>query len=257
MFVEMLGDLRYYSRYKRGFTVATTHLTNEELASIAKAIGVFKQTYDGRIIIKTTMMDGAVNYISVNPETINALEDITNEEYLHPKDSIDGFGYGLDRNMKLKIIFDQNHIEDPDEDEYYEDRRSGKFFPFYNRSEFDLELYDIYKNDIKNDSCLLTAIENSKVLTDNELNLLKSSIHTRCVTVKELKNICELLDIKIKLFYIIFDEKHTNKPSAMKPDANWLSKLGCSDKIQYFGSKDANKSINLIIMIWNKYKIAH
>ena len=73
----------------------------------------------------------------------------------------------------------------------------------------------------------------------------------------------------IKLFYIIFDEKYANKPSAMKLDADWLSKLGYQNQIEYIWSQSTDrsrmreynrinkKSINLILMIWSKYKIAH
>ena len=48
------------------------------------------------------------------------------------------------------------------------------FFPFLNKSDLDLTAYGIYNDekDIKNESCLLTAIRSSGLLNDNQMNLL-------------------------------------------------------------------------------------
>ena len=76
------------------------------------------------------------------------------------------------------------------------------YFPFWNKSEFDLSIYGIYKNEKHpciNQSCLVTALYESKVLTSNEFEMIRSFIKTRNVTTDQIKHIAELLGIDIKL----------------------------------------------------------
>ena len=184
------------------------------------------------MLIRTTEKNGNKNYVRVTPETINDLLNIMEHGYDQVRDSFDNFGFAILDNMQMEIMFEPDNV--------IHDRRkkhSGEFFPFYNRSEIDLEVYDIYRDEVKNTCCLLTAIENSKILNENEMNLLKSTIQTRCVNREDMKNICGLLGIYVKLVTINIDEKYTNRKCAQIPDADWLARIGCDTKLLYYGPK--------------------
>ena len=79
---------------------------------------------------------------------------------------------------------------------------SGGYFPYWNKSKYDLSRYGIYqdeKHPCINQSCLVTAFDESKILTDDELLMLRSFIRTRHVLREDIKRIAELLKIDIKV----------------------------------------------------------
>ena len=71
-------------------------------------------------------------------------------------------------------------------------------------------------------------MKNSKVLSENELGLLRKSVIPRSVNRESLKDSSEMFNIRIQLFTIIIDEQYSKSKTALKPDVNWLLKLGCS-----------------------------
>jgi len=86
--------------------------------------------------------------------------------------------------------------------EFVKTSDGGGYFPFWNKTNFDLTTYGIYNNDKHpciNQSCLVTAFDESGILTANEFLMLKSFIKTRNVMSDEIKHIAELLNIDIKV----------------------------------------------------------
>ena len=78
--------------------------------------------------------------------------------------------------------------------------KTGGFFPFINVSDIDLTRYGIYTSlddPSINDSCLLHAFTQSKILSDNEIELLKSFITTRMIPQTQLKDISNTFHIHI------------------------------------------------------------
>ena len=86
--------------------------------------------------------------------------------------------------------------------EFVKTSYGGGYFPFWNKTNFDLTIYGIYNNDKHpciNQSCLVTAFDESGILTANEFLMLKAFIKTRNVMSDEIKHITELLNIDIKV----------------------------------------------------------
>lgn len=76
------------------------------------------------------------------------------------------------------------------------------YFPYLNTSSLNLERYGIYKSyDEKNyvDNCLIHAIRESGVLSDNELNSLRTMINTRYISNENLKYIANLFNIRFEV----------------------------------------------------------
>ena len=263
LYKNIKEDLKHFSKQNRNFKIGKLSL--EEIQILGVALKEFMPKFNGSVIIKSTNSENCRNYVHVNSETVDVLENILDDDYQSIKDSTEGFGRALKKNDLIEILFDRSPVAyQPTK------RRSGEFFPYYNRSDIDLSVYDIYRESVKNTCCLISAFENSGVLTDNEINLLKNSIHTRCVNSEELKNICELLGVYCKLFVAKIDKEFSKTNSAKKPDADWLSKLGCSTNITYYGPgcriklmRDFNEKIvgercvNIILFMWFDKNIYH
>ena len=80
-------------------------------------------------------------------------------------------------------------------------RTNAGFFPFINKSNLNLEKYGIYSDCEKmiNESCLITAIKQSKVLSEDEINRLKAFIRTRTYLIEQLPSICEEFNVQFNL----------------------------------------------------------
>jgi len=82
-------------------------------------------------------------------------------------------------------------------------RNEAGFFPFINHSKLNLERYAIYKTiddkHLTTDSCLYTAIRESKVLSEEELNRLQHFITTRTFLLEDLPLICQEFNVNIQL----------------------------------------------------------
>jgi hypothetical protein len=256
-------DLKHNSKTGRSFKIGK--IEPHEIIALGAALKDFAPTYKGEMIIKTTNDGDKRNYVRVNPDTISMLENLLEDDG-EVNDSVMGFGAVMRENQMVEILF----LDNPGDIVPTRGKnRNGEFFPFYNRSELDLDMYGIYRDDIVNDCCLMTALENSRVLTHCELNLLKSSIHTRCINRGELKRVSKQLNTFIKLFTITLDEQYTRKKSAQLPDADWLMKLGCATDIDYYGDGvkfkymrefnekvQGRRRIDLILFCWPKHGIA-
>ena len=168
---EFYQDIK--EEMKTNKDIAIGKVSGDEFAVLAVALKEFAAKYKGTLLIKTLDKRGAINYVRVNPTTINDLLNIMDESYDQVRDSFDNFAFSVLDNVRMDVILEPSQIthERPK-------IKNGEFFPYYNRSELDLEIYDIYRDTVKNTCCLLQEFDYSKVLTENDMNLLKSSIHS-------------------------------------------------------------------------------
>jgi hypothetical protein len=106
------------------------------------------------------------------------------------------------------LIDDNLDIPEQDTTAILKSLRGGKYFPYINKlKDLDLSKYGIYHNISHpkiNQSCFITAMESNNIFTKDEINTLKSFIHTREVWKKDLEQIAETFDIQIKLAYKYF-----------------------------------------------------
>ena len=116
-------------------------------------------------------------------------------------------------------------------------RTNPGFFPFVNISNMDLTDYGIY-NSAKdprqlNESCLITAIKNSNVLEQDELNRLQHFITTRTYLLEDLPLLCEEFSINIVL--------HMVSPNTGKVN---LREYNCSNN----NNNNNLRTIKLVVM---------
>ena len=137
--------------------------------------------YDVRLTINDS--NGVTSYAHANENTINFLFN-SFSEYQDVGDSSDVL---LNNICDVKNIY-LDFIEKTDAGV-----NAPGFFPFLNKSDLNLTAYGIYNDekDIKNESCLLTAIRSSGLLNENQLNLLSSMLKTRNVMKSDLRKISD------------------------------------------------------------------
>ena len=163
---------------------------------IIAALKEFAPKSKKNIYLTLTDTNGSIKYVYVNQNSLNELETIVEADNFEVRGTEDPFTIELINLASISVG-------------YRAKSRSGAYFPFWNKSGLDLTKYGIYSehNPAMNQSCLVTAFENAKVLapieernkntnsriknaldddgneisflTETELNLLKSSIHSR------------------------------------------------------------------------------
>ena len=128
-----------------------------------------------------TDADGRVSYAHANENTVNFLFESFNEH----QDVGDSSAALLNNIVDVKTI-QLNFIPKANTGV-----QAPGFFPFINKSKMDLTAFGIYNNedDIKNESCLLTAIRSSNILATEQVELLSSMLRTRNVMKTDLRKI--------------------------------------------------------------------
>jgi len=243
------------------------YLSKTDLKISGIALREFASSYFGEIKIRINRKNGSKFYMTVTPNSIRMLENLVNDDdnnFINYSDGLDDFN---DFENDVELIFEPNPLVTQNSKHKL---RSAEFFPYYNRSNLDLEIYDIFSDKFINKSCFISSFINSKILTDNEIGLLQNSIQSRCVNKADIYKVCILLNVFCKLFFIKIDDEFTNKKSAQNSDADWLTKLGVATKIFYYGPNIIFKSmkeyndkthgqrcINIILLEWPKYNINH
>ena len=137
--------------------------------------------YDVRL--KIIDADDRISFTHANENTINFLFD-SFYEYQDVGDSMD---------LLLNNICDVKTMHIEFIRKFNFGVNAPGFFPFINKSDLDLSMYGIYndESDIKNESCLLTAIRSSGLLNDNQMNLLNTMLRTRNVMKSDLRKISD------------------------------------------------------------------
>ena len=100
------------------------------------------------------------------------------------------------------------------EDRHIADDVNG-YFPYLNKSCLNLERYGIYKElneDNYKDNCLIHALKMSGLMSEEELNTLRSMINTRYVRNKHLKFVAEKFGLVIAVSRWNEEKKELMKP---------------------------------------------
>ena len=156
--------------------------THDEIKNgiINMILDQLKNDKNKKILLNLTFEDDTNRTITINRP--NILEFLRNLEDTYEEKKIKKYSYSIiDNNLN-----------------------SGGFFPYLNKSNFNLEKYGIYK-DFKKDnyknSCLFLALKNSNLFTDIELEEIKHLIITEYTPRSKLKILCDHLKIQIRLKY--------------------------------------------------------
>ena len=95
-------------------------------------------------------------------------------------------------------------------------RRAGAKWAWINTTSIDLSRYGIFNTfDPQNYRypCLIHALEQSKILTNSELEYIKSVMNTRNFPTDNIKNISEKLNISIAVYYYDSRDKTIHSPT--------------------------------------------
>lgn len=156
-----------------------------------EALQATKKRMDKRIKIKVDDVDGQVHYYELSYDTIDyfqgLLEDKTQQEI----------------NTSENDLFDnqnnwsQIHV-------FYADKvKAGGFFPYINKlTTLDLSQFDIFNSidyDNYKNNCFIDALIHSNKFSEEEINLIKSSIYTRTITFNYIQKICDLMNCDITI----------------------------------------------------------
>ena len=171
----------------------THHVNNiNDLLPFINAIEVAMPTLGKNLRLTITDKDGISHQRFITKNTLRAIVDIF-DEHVDPVDSEGDLFRGYNNVSSIRV-------------EFVDKKLSGKlapgYFPYWNLSKFDLSRYGIYQNEKHpciNESCLVTAFDESELLTLDEFAMLRSFIKTRHVLKEDIKKIAELLKIDIKL----------------------------------------------------------
>ena len=131
MYQKILTSLQKNAKTNK--TVNIGKLSQVEIKALAIALREVAPKYHGKILIKTTTESGAADYLHVNPETIKFLDELL-DEIDGGRDSISGFGWAIQRNQSIDIIFQ------PTDEKIHQitKRSNGEFFPYDNDNDLDL-----------------------------------------------------------------------------------------------------------------------
>ena len=135
--------------------------------------------FDIRLTIRD--VNDNITYAHANENTVNYLFN-SFIEHLDVSDSNEAL---------LNTVVDVKHVHIEFIPKTNTGRNAPGFFPFINKSEIDLSPYGIYQReeDVKNESCLITAIRSSGLLDEKQMDLLQSMIKTRNVMKTDLRKI--------------------------------------------------------------------
>tara|TARA_R110001592_G_scaffold104960_3_gene295255 strand:+ start:7482 stop:10946 length:3465 start_codon:yes stop_codon:yes gene_type:complete len=107
----------------------------------------------------------------------------------------------------------------------------GAFFRFTHKLKYDLTKYGIYEEVPKkyDDNCLIVALKEHNILTEPELNLVKSLCYNSFIPMFKLKKLCEDIDICIRITKYGYE----NKASVYNKKSKRIFKIGLIDS-HYF-----------------------
>ena len=160
----------------------------------------------GNVNTRLTAIDsnGRPSYEHLQPNTINVLDDLFNNPNFERIEHYDDFTNAVMDISELRVEFIplKNGT-----------RKTGGFFPFINTTDIDLSRYGIFTNtreDAINESCLIQSLKASGMVSDNDLNMIRSFMKTREIPLTILRDVCDLLKIHIYIQYDKPGEKQTN-----------------------------------------------
>ena len=178
---------RKITRLVRNFLIKPT---DNKLDRITKSVGKKK------VLIKIKMLDGQEKFLTYSQATIDNFTTltqsilVTKSEGLEVSDGFEDFDVGQVANIKA---FEIPNVINQD----------GGFFPYINKSDEELSKYQIYKNvPPVIEHCLIHSLELSGIDSTPIKQYITANIKKR-----DLKRICEILNIKIVLSYYDKNDK--------------------------------------------------
>jgi len=182
---------------------------------IVQAFNTVKPIMNKIIRIKITDTDGNTHWESLSYDTINYFEDLLKDKT--PQEI----------STSLTDLFDSSDNWARFEFKFEDMKTTGGFFPFINKlKSLDLSQFDIF-NEIKlenyKNNCFIDALTNSNKFNSETINLLKSSIFTRLISLEYIQKVSDLLNTNIT---IRIPNEFDNKTSAkiFKPKDNKSNK---------------------------------
>lgn len=104
----------------------------------------------------------------------------------------------------------------------------GGYFPYYNKTEFDLTKYQIFKKEEEKDDnhCLYYALEKTNMLSKSKLDKLKLSLSSSNFPKSKLNELCKDLDIQIVLSEYLISNNQIDIKKYNKENNNCIIYLG-------------------------------
>ena len=100
--------------------------------------------------------------------------------------------------------------------DYKQLQKAFGYFPYYNKiKDLDLSMFGIYHNDEEadySDNCFILACIHSNLFTKQEIDFMRSMIHTRFIPRDDIKYIAEIMKIQIDTYYYNEKRKKIDKP---------------------------------------------
>lgn len=159
-------------------------------------------------VMKITTKEGNTLYYTINDKLKTDISDVLKKGFI--RNSTKQSTYGSDAQILSLISHDNiNDIEIIEEmPDDYNEKRSGGFFKYYHVLDFDFSRYGIYKDfdeDNYQENCLVYSLR-TLGMDKTKIDKLKFEIRNSTISMCNLKNVCEMLDIKIIIRYIREDE---------------------------------------------------
>ena len=201
-FQQLCGNLSRKKTFDIDF--ANNDLDNNLLLFIiTEALQTLKKKMDKRVQIKISYGDDTYHYYTLSYDTINYFEALLRDDT--PQEVTDSVSDMFDTHLdwtSIKIEFKDNV-------------NAGGFFPYTNKlTSLNLSQFGIYNeidyNNYKN-NCLIEALANSGKFNEEQINLIKSSVYMRIISIDYIQKICDLMKCNIS---IRIPEENTNKTSA-------------------------------------------
>ena len=202
----MKNSLKWISKLRNGEVLFDDYNDNAQLSGLIAALKASRNKFVGHSVQLTfTDENGNIVYRHLTNNNINFIEDVLSSEVNYDvHDTNSEFLEVIQHLRSIKIEFVP--------------RKNGKrivagFYPYFNVSNIELRQYGIYKSaddDGLNESCLITALRHTNMLTDEELNMIKSFTITRLVPKEQLAHIADLLHmhIHIRIIYENGNDSH-------------------------------------------------
>ena len=173
------------------------------LFTFLEALQATKKKMDKRIKIKITDEDGTVRYYELSYDTIDYFEGLLQDKQQQEINTSENDLFDSQNNWKRVSVFFGDKV------------KAGGFFPFINKlTSLDLSQFAIYNTinyDNYKNNCFIDALINSRKFTDEQINLIKSSVYTRLITFDYIQKMCDLMKINIT---IRIPNENDNKTSA-------------------------------------------
>ena len=168
-----------------------------------EALQATKRKMDKRIKIKITDEDGTVRYYELSYDTIDYFEGLLEDKQQQEINTSENDLFDSQNNWKQINIFFGDKV------------KAGGFFRYINKlTSLDLSefgIYNVVDYDNYKNNCFIDALINSHKFTDEQINLIKSSVYTRLITFDYIQKMCDLMKINIT---IRIPNENDNKTSA-------------------------------------------